>query len=811
MSTHLSNDDIARIASLVAHQMRAPVGAAGSIIKTLLGEYAGPLTPQQLDLLSRADGRIEEAIATARRVLAVVQPQAVIGDVHGAINAAATVRRAHARFAEEAARRDIVLATDVRLEPAWLLATDDGLTEALNALLSNAVKYTPAGGRIRLAVEAALEPSAFCITVADSGIGVRPENRAAIFEPFYRTPEARASARPGTGLGLALVRSIVVALSGQIGVEDSPLGGALFRMTLPLAPAPGPSEPSPEGRRMRVVIIGGVAAGPKVASKIIRLRPDTDVTVIDRGEILSYAGCGFPYYVSGVVKEQKQLLSTAVGGVRDPVFFQNVKNVTVMNRTEATEIDRAGHRVRIRSTLGGEDSWLAYDKLVLATGARPVVPDLPGVGLRNVFTLHGVFDAEGIRALLARGRARDVVILGGGLLGVEITQALAARGCRVTIVEVRRQILGMLDWEMARLVENHLEANGVRVLTGTRGHALEGNGDGEVQAVNLGAVRLPADLVIVAAGVRPETALAVQAGLALGPTGAIAVDPTQRTSDPDIYAAGDCCEVRNLLTGEPAYVPLGSTANKQGRVAAINICGGTEAFPGVLGTTLCEAFGFCIGRTGLSESQATARGQRVATALIPAPDREHFMPAARPILLKLVVDADSRRLLGAQVVGPGEGAKRIDVAATAIAAGMTVDQVAGLDLGYAPPFSPAMDNLITAANVAKNKLAGAMLSIAADDVHRLQREHHDFLFLDVRTHEEYERVRLPGTTLIPLGALRSRLAELRRDAEIVTLCQVGLKAYEAALILGAAGFGKVRVMDGGIDMWPYERIEGPPR
>ncbi|MBN2293386.1 MAG: FAD-dependent oxidoreductase [Pirellulales bacterium] len=558
---------------------------------------------------------------------------------------------------------------------------------------------------------------------------------------------------------------------------------------------------------MKVVIVGGVAAGPKVAAKVIRLIPDADVTIVEKGEFLSYAGCGLPYYVSGVVKEQAELMSTPVGVIRDSVFFQKVKNVHVLNHTEATKIDRVGKRVQVRNGSNATESWLDYDKLVLATGGDPVVPSLPNVKLENIFTLHGVHDAEGIKTLLSQNKARDVVIVGGGLIGVESTEALVEKGCRVTIVEMLPQIFGMLDWEIAKLVEQHMESHGVKVLTGTKLESFEGNG--KVEWVVTDQSRLSADLVIIAIGVRPNVELARDAELEIGTTGAIKVDQHMRTSDPDIYAAGDCVECHDLLTGEPCYVPLGSTANKQGRVVANNICGESDIFPGVLGSTVCKVFDYCVARTGLSEKAAVTQGYEVVTAMAPAPDKAHFMPTAKPLLLKLVVEKKSRRLLGAQATGPGSGDKRIDIAAMAITSGMTVDQLANADLCYAPPYAPAMDNIITAANVARNKLDGYMVGVSPMEVHQVLEEGADFVFLDVRSPAEYEQVRLSGTTLIPLGALRGRLNELPKDKEIVVFCKISLRGYEAALILKAAGFDKVRVMDGGIAMWPFEKESGP--
>jgi NADPH-dependent 2,4-dienoyl-CoA reductase/sulfur reductase-like enzyme/rhodanese-related sulfurtransferase len=555
---------------------------------------------------------------------------------------------------------------------------------------------------------------------------------------------------------------------------------------------------------MKVVIIGGVAAGPKVASRIVRLIPDAQVTVVEKGKFLSYAGCGLPYYVSGVVKEQSELMCTPVGVVRDSVFFQKVKNFRAMNQTEAMEVDRSAKRVRVRDVTSGEESWLDYDKLVLATGAAPVIPPVPNVDLKNIFTLHGIPDTEGIKEMLSEGKARDVVIVGGGLIGVEATEALVEKGCRVTAVEMLPQILGMLDWEMAELVRRHMESHGVKVLTSTKVESFEGNG--RVTGVVTNQGRLPADMVILSVGVRPTVKLARDAGLEIGTTGAIKVDQHMRTSDPDVYAAGDCVECTDLLTGQPCFVPLGSTANKQGRVAANNICDVDDVFPGVLGSTVCKVFDYCVARTGLTEVAARKQGYDVVSAMAPAPDKAHYMPQAKPLLLKIVVDKKSRRLLGVQATGPGAGDKRIDVAAMAITAEMTVDQLANADLCYAPPYSPAMDNLITAANVARNKLDGRMVGVSPIEVHRMMKDETDFVFLDVRSPAEYEKVRLPKSTLIPLGALRNRLDELPKNKEIVAFCKISLRGYEAGLILKAAGFEKVRVMDGGVAMWPFETV-----
>lgn len=554
---------------------------------------------------------------------------------------------------------------------------------------------------------------------------------------------------------------------------------------------------------LKVIVIGGVAAGPKAAARILRENPEAQVTLIEKARFLSFAGCGLTYYVSGIVKQQKDLMSTPLGVVRDADFFQKVKNVRVLSETEALEIDRAGKRVRARRNGSENDLWLDYDKLVLATGASAIVPTLPGINLENITTLHSIPDAEKIKTLMTQTKARNVVIVGGGLIGVEVAESLLEYDCQVTLVELMPQILRMLDWEMARLVEQHMELYGITLQTNTR--VLSFEGDAKVSAVVTSQGRLPADLVILGMGVKPNTALAGAAGIEIGVTGGIKVNDCQQTSDPDIYAAGDCAESIDLVTGKPCYVPMGSTANKQGRVAAINVCGGRDRFPGVLGSAVCKVFDFCVARTGLTEAAARELGRKIVTVLVPDADHPHYMPQAKSILIKLVVDAGTRKLLGAQAVGPGAGDKRIDIAAMAITAGMTVDQLSKVDLCYAPPYSPALDTIITAANVARNKLDGLLSGITPMEVNEQLKAANGLFLLDVRSPLEYKQEHLQGSNLIPLGELRARLGELPKDKEIVAFCKFSLRGYEAARILQGAGFTRVRVMDGGIAAWPFDK------
>ncbi len=314
----------------------------------------------------------------------------------------------------------------------------------------------------------------------------------------------------------------------------------------------------------------------------------------------------------------------------------------------------------------------------------------------------------------------------------------------------------------------------------------------------------------MAVGVRPEVSLAAAAGLKLGPTGAIAVDACLRTSDPAIYAAGDCAESTDLLTGRPVYVPLGSTANKHGRVVADNIAGRGERFPGVLGSLIVKVFDLTVARSGLSWEDARLTGFDPVSILVPSPDRTHLYPGAKPVVIRLIADRASRRLLGAQIVGPGDVDKRIDTLVPVLTLGATVDQLAQLDLTYAPPYSAAMDPLHQAANALRNKLDGLGCSLDPVQVREMRQEGRDFLFLDVRSPAEYAEVRIPGATLLPLGALREKLHELPKERPVIPFCKLSLRGYEAQRILAAAGFADVRYMEGGILGWPFELETGPP-
>ncbi len=558
----------------------------------------------------------------------------------------------------------------------------------------------------------------------------------------------------------------------------------------------------------KIVVIGGVAAGPKAAARARRLDPNAEITIVEKDELLSYAGCGLPYYISGMVEDRRQLMATPIGVLRDPKFFAQVKDIKVLNRTRATAIDRTAREVEVQGVDTGEVQRLPYDKLIIATGADPLEPPIPGKDLQNVWRLKQVEDADRFRAFLQTDSCPKVAIIGGGLIGMEMTEAVVECKGAVTVIEMLPHVLPMLDADMAYLLEKHMREVGVTVATSARVERIEADADGLARRVVTTKGVFDANLVLLSVGIRPNVELARNAGLFIGPSGAIHVNEYMQTSDPNIYAAGDCAEKSCDIRGTWCALPLGSVANKEGRVAGSNAAGHVDRFPGVLGATALKVFDMNVGRAGLSAEQAAELGIPVVTATVSAPDRPHYYPGNKPIVLKLIAEKANRRLIGIEGVGLGDVMKRVDVAITAMTAHMTVDDVANLDLAYAPPYSEAMDVLIHGANILRNKLDGLLKGVTATQLRAMSTNGDDVMILDVRTPDEHQGGRVPGSTLIPLGAVRARSTEIPRDKRVVAYCKTSLRAWEAIRILAGQGYDNVEILDGGFLAWPFESHKG---
>lgn len=558
----------------------------------------------------------------------------------------------------------------------------------------------------------------------------------------------------------------------------------------------------------RIIVIGGSAAGPKAASKARRMDENAEITIYQKASDLSMASCGYPYYVGGFFDDRSQLLCSPAGVVRDSRFFWNAKKIITKVLTEVNTIDREKKQITYTDLTTGEKGSDHYDKLVIATGATARRPPVPGVDLEGITTLQSIADADYLRKIKDEGVIKRAVVIGGGLIGIETVEALHLAGIEITLVELLPQLLTFLDKQMARLVEAYVRTK-VNVILRNGVSSFLGE-NGKLTAVKLqDGTEIPCDLAVVAIGVSPNNQLAREAGLEIGETGGIKVNGFMQTSDPDIYAAGDCVEIPHLITGKPVHAPFGDLANLQGRVIGENIIKGNRVtFPGTIQTGICKVFDYAVGSTGLSEQHALKVGvSEIETVVNASLDKPAFMNG-NLLITKLIADRESRRILGAQVIGPGDVSKQLAIWAMAIKAGFTVDEMANADLPYAPPFSLAIDHSITTAHIMQNKLDGFFHGITADDLYKRVRAKERLLLIDVRNPNEYEVMRLGiGERFIPLGQLRNRLEELPedRDTEIVTWCKISLRGYEAALILQANGYNNVKVLEGGIAAWPYAR------
>jgi NADPH-dependent 2,4-dienoyl-CoA reductase/sulfur reductase-like enzyme/rhodanese-related sulfurtransferase len=555
----------------------------------------------------------------------------------------------------------------------------------------------------------------------------------------------------------------------------------------------------------RVVIIGAVALGPKAACRFKRLVPDGQVTMVDQDSMISYGGCGIPYFISGDVSDASELQSTSFHMQRDPDFFQNAKDVEVLTTTRALAINRKEKTILTRHLTTGEEKVLAYDQLVIATGSRPRRLTLPGSDLDGVFSVGSLRDAVAIKQRIAGGGVDRAVIIGGGFIGLEMAEAFTDMwGIETTVVEITGQILpGLLSPVMARMAQSHMEERGVFFAIRERVERLEGNG--RVARVVTAARTLDADLVIMAPGVEPNSDLARQAGLAVSPRGAIVVNSRLQTSDPDIYAGGDCAEVTNLITGKPAYYPLGSMANRQGRIIGTNLAGGHAEFVGAVGSFVVKLFDISAAGAGLTLEAARREGFDAVSALVAQFDRAHFYPNKDLMYLELVVERGTARVLGIQGIGSnGDGTVgRINAVAGILRYKPTAAEIGNLELAYSPPFSAAMDILNALGNTAENIAAGKNRTLEVDDFAELweRREDGEALIVDCRGWGNAEPfvARYPEHwKSIPQDELRARIDEVPGDRKIILICNTGVRSYEAQVILDRAGKRDTLNLQGGV-------------
>ncbi len=546
----------------------------------------------------------------------------------------------------------------------------------------------------------------------------------------------------------------------------------------------------------KVIIIGGVAGGASTAARLRRLSEETEIILLERGDYISYANCGLPYYIGGAIEERDSLF------VMTPEKFKAWMNVDVRVNNEAVSINREKKEVEIYNRDSGEKYFENYDYLVLSPGAEPLKPSLPGINSEGIFSLRTVPDTDRVYNFINEKNPQKAVVVGAGYIGMEMAENLHRRNLEVTVVELAPQVLPPIDTDIAATVQQYMRALGLKLRLGNGVKQFHHTGQDGLKVELTGGEMLDADIVILAMGVKPDTRLAAEAGLAVNR--GIIVNEKMQTDDPFIYAIGDAVEVKNLITGQPALIPLAGPANKQGRIAANNISGRGDRYKGTQGTSVLKIFEMTVATTGANERLLQDEGIDYKTITIHPSNHAAYYPGATPLTLKLLFSHEGR-ILGAQAAGFGGVEKRIDVLASALRGGLTVQDLQELELAYAPPYSSAKDPVNMAGFVASNLLLGDYDIIHPAEV--LAGLGENTQLLDVRETEENELGKIPGSINIPLGQLRSRLNRLDRNKEVVTYCSVGLRSYLASRILINSGFTAVRNLNGGYRSYQALRSE----
>lgn len=533
---------------------------------------------------------------------------------------------------------------------------------------------------------------------------------------------------------------------------------------------------------MKVLVIGGVAAGTKTAAKLKRENRDLDVTLITKGENISYAGCGLPYYVGGVIENKSDLI------VNTPKSFSDLTQVEVKTGIEALSIDRNEKIVNAINLNNNEEVKFNYDKLVIATGADPVKPPIEGIDLEGVYYMRTPNDAIAVREVVENDNVKRAVVVGGGFIGLEVAENLHEMGVKTTLVEAMDHIMPGFDDEVCSYVEDELMENGIMVLTEERLISIEG--DNKVKKVRTDKRAMKADIIVMAVGIRANTKIASDCGLELETNKTIKVNEYMQTNDEDIYAVGDCVTVKNILSGKPVWSPMGSSANKEGRCVAKTISGEKTPFNGVLGTGIVKLLNLNAARTGLTEKDAKNLGYEVESVIVPIDDKAHYYPDSKMIIIKLIADKNSKRVLGAQIFGEGNVDKQIDIVATAITFNATIGDLQNLDLAYAPPFSTAIHPLGHVANVLLNKIDGAVKIVRYNDFVENQE---DYKLADVN-----KKPQLEGIPFIDLATLNGKLDEFEYDDKILLVCARGKRAYLAYNRMKHFGYKDLQILEGGL-------------
>ena len=543
----------------------------------------------------------------------------------------------------------------------------------------------------------------------------------------------------------------------------------------------------------QLIIIGGVAAGTKAAAKARRESPDLKITLYTESRYISYSACGMPYYIENLIKDEKRLI------VRTPEYFKEREDIDIHIKHKVTRILPEENKVEVENLETGEKFIDEYSKLLIATGSRAFVPDIEGVKLQNVFVLKDIDDAVEIKKNIKQ--SKKVVIVGGGYIGLELLESFKAHDTDLTMIDRSQQILNTFDLDISSHIQNYLiEEKNINIITNESMKRLIGDSKSFIKQVETSRGKIiNADMVILALGVRPNIELAKEAGIEIGETGAIKVNERMQTNFPDVFAAGDCVETINIVTDKSVWIPLGSTANKMGRIAAINITGGYEEFKGITGSMVVKIFDYTASKTGLSEKEAKELGYDYVIAILMHRDKSGYMPDAKEITIKMIAEKSSGRILGAQVIGKGDADKRVNVVAAALTANMTVKEFMGIDLTYAPPYSPSIDPILIAAQMLYSKLKKEVGSITPEELQKHLKQREKAAIIDIRTPSEFKAWHIENSQNVLFEDLEEKIGHANR--ETILCCEGGMESYLLTLQLMEKGYQNIRFVDGGMNFY----------
>ncbi len=793
---HPEDESYSDYIRVLSHQLKSPINSIQSLLNTISEGFTGEVSPKTQHFIEKAVSRASEAKEIITDLLDYefysreqeLSPEEI--DLNALLNALVE------KYATTASEKDISLHVDIPLRRKIQVQGDvRGLDHGLRNLVENAMKYTPAHGIVTIKLGVSEETRTCHIEISDTGYGIPEDELEHIFTPFYRSIKHKANIA-GTGLGLPIARRVITNHNGTITVRSQENKGTTFKIILPyLRVEEGAAEPV---ERTKVVIIGGITAGPKAAARLRRLDEDLAITIIEKSEFLSYSGCGLPSYISDKVRSPKALMSTADNTIRDVNFFESIKNIHILSHTSVEKINREQQTVTTENLENGAVTEVPYDILILATGSELSVPKIPGIRQQGVYSLHNLEAAEAIKKELSQKNAQDVIIVGGGLIGISTAESLIETGARITILEKRPHILlRLIDTDIAGKLQNELNKKGIKVIAGVDMTEIERTKNRLIIHTSNDAFHT--DLIILSSGLVPNSTLAQQAGLEIGQSGEIRVSKSLQTSDEQIYAIGDCAENINRLTGRHETWAFGSVSTKMGRIAADNICAREKDFYGSVGTAMFKIFDLNIARTGLTLQSTRDNKFDVETVVVTGLDKTHYYEDAENVILKVIADKKTKRILGAQGYGKGDIVPKIQMLACAITQLLTLNDMFNLDLGHAPPFNTPIDIVQTACLVLENKIDQLFDTMTVEEFER-EKDTVDGV-VDVSPLTEHTFNSIPGSLNIPLENIRREGLPFGKTANVILYSKTSSGAYEACRYLTTKGYSNLRVLEGGYVFW----------